>query len=48
MLWGWLGETLTAEELDGVGRVLEGLDGDLGRELAELISAEEIAALAAR
>lgn len=48
VLWGWLGEELTAEEVDGVGRVLDGLDGDLGRALAELLTAEEIAALAAR
>ncbi|PZP20440.1 MAG: phosphatidylinositol kinase, partial [Kocuria rhizophila] len=33
---------------DGVGRVLEGLDGELGRELAELLGAEEVEALAER
>ncbi|ALO66144.1 SCO1664 family protein [Arthrobacter alpinus] len=48
VLWGWLGEDLTAEELDGIDRVSEGLDGELGRILADLLSAEEIAALAAR
>jgi uncharacterized repeat protein (TIGR03843 family) len=48
VLWGWVGDPLTAEELDGVDRVLAGLDGDLGRELAELLTAEEMAALAAR
>lgn len=48
VLWGWLGEDLTAEELDGIDRVSKGLDGELGRILADLLSAEEIAALAAR
>jgi uncharacterized repeat protein (TIGR03843 family) len=48
VLWGWLGDTLTDEESDGVDRVIEGLQGELGRNLANLLSAEEIAALAAR
>ncbi|WP_113718879.1 SCO1664 family protein [Arthrobacter dokdonensis] len=48
VLWGWLGETLTADEEDGIDRVSEGLHGELGRNLADLLSAEEIAELAAR
>lgn len=48
VLWGWLGDALTAEERDGIGRVSEGLDGGLGRELADLLTAEEIESLAAR
>ncbi|WP_026536500.1 SCO1664 family protein [Arthrobacter sp. H14] len=48
VLWGWLGDALTAEERDGVDRVSEGLHGGLGRNLADLLSAEEIASLAAR
>ncbi|POH56971.1 SCO1664 family protein [Arthrobacter glacialis] len=48
VLWGWLGEDLTSEELDGIDRVSEGLHGELGRNLADLLSAEEIASLAAR
>ncbi|MEV7474127.1 SCO1664 family protein [Pseudarthrobacter oxydans] len=48
VLWGWLGDALTAEELDGIDRVSEGLDGELGRNLADLLSAEEISSLAAR
>ncbi len=48
VLWGWAGDGLTDDELDGVDRVSEGLHGDLGRHLAELLSAEEIAAFAAR
>ncbi|GAA3287591.1 SCO1664 family protein [Arthrobacter citreus] len=48
VLWGWIGEPLRAEELEGIGRVLSGLDGELGSQLSELLTAEEIAALAAR
>jgi len=48
VLWGWLGEPLTADELDGIERVGEGLHGDLGRDLADLLSGPEIASLAAR
>lgn len=48
VLWGWLGEPLTAEERDGIDRVNEGLHGGLGQILADLLSAEEIASLAAR
>lgn len=48
VLWGWLGEALTEDELEGIDRVTEGLDSDLGRELAELLTAQEVAALAAR
>ncbi|MBF4992709.1 SCO1664 family protein [Arthrobacter gandavensis] len=48
VLWGWIGESLTAEELAGVDRVLAALAGDLGARLAELLTPEEIEALAAR
>jgi uncharacterized repeat protein (TIGR03843 family) len=48
VLWGWLGDALTAEERDGIDRVSKGLRGGLGRNLADLLSAEEIASLAAR
>jgi hypothetical protein len=48
VLWGWLGDALTAEERDGIDRVSEGLHGGLGRNLADLLSADEIASLAAR
>lgn len=48
VLWGWLGEALTVEELDGLDRVMDGLNGELGRKLANLLSAEELDALAAR
>ena len=48
VLWGWLGDPLTAEDQAGIDRVSEGLEGELGRELADLISTEEFDALAAR
>ncbi|ABM08279.1 SCO1664 family protein [Paenarthrobacter aurescens] len=48
VLWGWLGDALTAEECDGIDRVSEGLHHGLGRELADLLSAEEIASLGTR
>jgi uncharacterized repeat protein (TIGR03843 family) len=48
VLWGWLGDALTTEELEGIDRVSEGLQGELGRSLADLLSAEEIASLTAR
>ncbi|MCU1631958.1 MAG: phosphatidylinositol kinase, partial [Micrococcaceae bacterium] len=48
VLWGWLGDSLTAEELEGIDRVGEELKGELGRALADLLTAEEITALAAR
>ncbi len=48
VVWGWIGEALSEEERDGVGRVGPGLGGELGRGLAELLSAEEIGALAGR
>ena len=48
VLWGWLGQALSAEEREGVERVSEGLRGGLGRELAELLSPDEVSALALR
>lgn len=48
VLWGWLGEKLNAEERDGVGRVLKGLDGELSWRLTGLLSVEETKALTER
>lgn len=48
VLWGWLGDALTDEEHKGIGRVIEGLHGGLGQNLADLLGAEEIASFAAR
>ncbi|MCU1406331.1 MAG: phosphatidylinositol kinase [Glaciihabitans sp.] len=48
VLWGWLGEPLTDEEIAGVVRVREALSGPFGDNLATLITDDEIAALANR
>lgn len=48
VLWGWLGDALTAEEEEGIVRVSEGLHSGLGRSLTDLLGADEIASLAAR
>lgn len=48
VLWGWTGEALNAEELEGIDRVLAGHEGELGQQLAKLLIAREIEALAAR
>ena len=48
VLWAWLGEALSEEERDGVARVLEELDGELGERLGELLTTEEVEALAPR
>ncbi|WP_269937426.1 SCO1664 family protein [Arthrobacter sp. HY1533] len=48
VLWGWQGDDLTSDEENGIDRVSEGLNGGLGRDLADLLSSEEIASLAAR
>jgi uncharacterized repeat protein (TIGR03843 family) len=48
VLWGWLGEALSISELEGIARVRRDIDGELGHALAELVSAPEIAAFAAR
>ena len=42
VLWGWIGEALTAEELTGIDRVSEALGGELGEALSALLTAEEI------
>jgi uncharacterized repeat protein (TIGR03843 family) len=48
VLWGWLGEELTADEVAGVTAVRAGLDADLGARLAPLLADDETAALVAR
>ncbi|NOJ59583.1 SCO1664 family protein [Arthrobacter sp. 260] len=48
VLWGWLGDELTDDELDGIDRVSEGLSGELGAALAGLLTGEELEALSAR
>ncbi|WP_104081709.1 SCO1664 family protein [Cryobacterium sp. Y11] len=48
VLWGWLGDALTDDELEGIDRVQADLNGTLGENLAGLLSPEEIVALAER
>ena len=48
VLWGWIGEALSAEELAGIDRVLSGLEGELGSQLVKLLTPEECASLATR
>jgi uncharacterized repeat protein (TIGR03843 family) len=42
VLWGWIGEDLTLDELSGLERVRTALDGDLGAELTDLLSPNEV------
>ncbi len=44
VLWGWVDQELTAEELDGVRAVRTALDGHLAQTLADLLSTAEITA----
>ncbi len=48
VLWGWLGEELTGEELAGVARVRDGLAGTLGASLAPLLTTFELEVLGER
>ncbi|MGY4856410.1 SCO1664 family protein [Cryobacterium sp. AP23] len=48
VLWGWLGDDLSADELAGIDRVSADLAGDLGNTLTGLLTPAEIAALTAR
>jgi uncharacterized repeat protein (TIGR03843 family) len=48
VLWGWLGEELTEDEIEGVERISAGLAAGLGEALSELLSAAEIAQLGVR
>jgi uncharacterized repeat protein (TIGR03843 family) len=48
VLWGWLGDELTADELAGVERVRSRIGGELGASLAGLVNEIEIEALAER
>ncbi|MBS2938082.1 SCO1664 family protein [Nocardioides sp. J2M5] len=43
VLWGWVGEALVEEELDGLRRLAAALDGDLGQALAGLLTGPEVA-----
>ncbi|WP_188680991.1 SCO1664 family protein [Subtercola lobariae] len=48
VLWGFVGDELTTDELEGVERVRTDLDGRLGATLADLITTDEIVALTKR
>jgi uncharacterized repeat protein (TIGR03843 family) len=48
VLWGWLDEPLDSEELAGIDRVLSLLGGQLGKDLAPLLTPREIRAFAGR
>lgn len=48
VLWGWVGQSLSEDELAGITRVIEALEAELGAELAELLTAEEIVAFSRR
>ena len=45
VLWGWLDQPLTGEELAAVERLRAAVGGELGDALAELLAVEEIEAL---
>jgi hypothetical protein len=48
VLWGWIDEDLSSEELAGINQLQEALTGSLGDELAGLLTAAEVAALSQR
>ena len=48
VLWGWIGEPLDADELEGIDRVTEALHGDLGAALDEHLTVAEVDTLRAR
>jgi hypothetical protein len=48
VLWGWRGTALATDELDGLARIRDALEGGLGRDLQDLLSRAEVRATAAR
>jgi uncharacterized repeat protein (TIGR03843 family) len=48
VLWGWVGEALTEEEVAGLQRLEAALDADLGRALGDLLAPDELATTARR
>jgi len=44
VLWGWRGDPLEADEIDGLERIRAALDGDLGRTLGGLLARVEVRA----
>jgi uncharacterized repeat protein (TIGR03843 family) len=48
VLWGWMGEALTSEEVAAVEEVRDAATGELGERLGELVTAQEVTALVRR
>jgi uncharacterized repeat protein (TIGR03843 family) len=48
VLWGWRGEPMSDDELDGLARVRAALDDDLGASLRDLLSRLEVRATTQR
>ncbi|WP_208542931.1 SCO1664 family protein [Nocardioides euryhalodurans] len=48
VLWGWAGEPLAADELDGIDRVLAAVAGTLGEGLEHLVTEREVEGLRRR
>lgn len=48
VLWGWIGDALTPDELEALAHLRSAIDGELGAALAPLLTEEEIAAFARR
>jgi uncharacterized repeat protein (TIGR03843 family) len=48
VLWGWRGQPLTPDEIEGIERVRDGLEGELGETLGGLLSRVEVRATARR
>jgi len=48
VLWAWRGEPLLPDELAGLQRIRDALDGDLGSELRSLLSRSEVRATVRR
>ena len=44
VLWGWRGQPLALDEIEGIERVRDALDGELGETLAGLLSRAEVRA----
>jgi uncharacterized repeat protein (TIGR03843 family) len=48
VLWGWRGDPFEPDESEGLERIREGLGGDLGERLGELLSTAEVRAMRRR
>jgi hypothetical protein len=48
VLWGWRGQPLTPDEIEGLERVRDALEGELGETLAGLLSRAEVRATTRR